>query len=78
MHKNGTEAPVSLDALKQNVAAFDMFANAVKENWTSHDTLIGFAMDHGCHDIDGSCGSHGLDMPEDLNIMHFYGKIQKR
>jgi hypothetical protein len=29
-------------------------------------------MDHGCHEIDGGCGSHGLDMPEDLNIVHLY------
>ncbi|MBQ4088983.1 MAG: alkaline phosphatase family protein [Clostridia bacterium] len=78
MHKNGTEAPVSIEALKHNVAAFDMFATAIKENWTGHDTLIGFAMDHGCHDIDGGSGSHGLDMPEDLNIMHFYGKVCKK
>lgn len=77
MHKNGTEAPVSLDALKHNVESFDRFAEAIKENWTSHDTLIGFAMDHGCHDIDGGSGSHGLDMPEDLNIMHFYGRIAR-
>ena len=32
-------------------------------------------MDHGCHEIDGGCGSHGLDMPEDLNIHHFYGIV---
>jgi hypothetical protein len=37
-----------------------------------HDTLVGFAMDHGCHEIDGGCGSHGLDMDEDLNILHLY------
>ena len=37
-----------------------------------HNRLIGFAMDHGCHEIDGGCGSHGLDMDEDLNIMHLY------
>lgn len=22
--------------------------------------------------FDGDCGSHGLDMPEDLNIVHLY------
>ena len=33
---------------------------------------MGFAMDHGCHEIDGNCGSHGLDMDEDFNIVHFY------
>ena len=78
MHKNGTEAEVSLQALKENVRDFDLFARAIKEKWQHHDTLIGFAMDHGCHDIDGGCGSHGLDMAEDLNIMHFYGVYPKK
>ena len=35
-------------------------------------TLVGFAMDHGCHEIDGDAGSHGLDMEEDLTIVHLY------
>lgn len=73
MHKNGTEAAVSLQALDADVAAFDCFAQAIQKYWKQHDTLLGFAMDHGCHDIDNGCGSHGLDMAEDLNIMHFYG-----
>ena len=29
-------------------------------------------MDHGCHEIDGGAGAHGLDMPEDINITHLY------
>lgn len=78
MHKNGPESELSLEALKQNVRAFDMFARAIKEKWVGHDTLLGFAMDHGCHAIDGGCGSHGLDMPEDLNIMHFYGVVPRK
>ncbi len=77
MHKNGTEAEVSLAALKENIRDFDVFASAIRDKWQHHDTLIGFAMDHGCHDIDGGCGSHGLDMPEDLNIIHFYGVYPK-
>ena len=44
----------------------------IKTHWKKHHTLLGFAMDHGCHEIDGECGSHGLDMPEDLNIVHRY------
>lgn len=31
-------------------------------------------MDHGCHhqvaDAHGNIGGHGLDIPEDLNIVH--------
>lgn len=78
MHKNGTEAPISLAQLVANAQAYGTFAELIKNHWKQHDTLIGFAMDHGCHDIDGSCGSHGLDMEEDLNIKHFYGIIPKQ
>ena len=51
---------------------FSVLTNLIKDNWKNHNALIGFAMDHGCHEIDGGCGSHGLDMPEDLNIVHLY------
>lgn len=75
MHRNAPEGEASLAALKDNMKKFDELAEAVKSHWTSHNTLIGFAPDHGCHEIDGGLGSHGLDMPEDLNILHFYGVI---
>ncbi|MCQ2431570.1 MAG: alkaline phosphatase family protein [Clostridia bacterium] len=77
MHKNGPEAPISLAALRQNACAYAAFREMIRNNWGAHDTLIGFAMDHGCHEIDGGCGSHGLDMPEDLNIRHIYEGIAK-
>ena len=78
MHKTGPESGASLEALAGNVRAFDAFARAIEAKWTQHDTLLAFAMDHGCHEIDGQSGSHGLDMPEDLNIMHFYGVVPRR
>jgi len=77
MHKNGTEAPISLGEMRANVHAFAAFAAAIRTHWRGHNTLIGFAMDHGAHDIDAGCGSHGLDMPEDLHIRHLYGCIRK-
>ena len=75
MHKVGPEGEEALDALRHNSAAFEMLADAVKENWKSHTTLIGYAPDHGCHEVDGGSGSHGLEMAEDMNIIHFYGVI---
>lgn len=72
MHRNGPESAEALGELRANVRTFAMFAEMIKNHWQKHDTLIGFAMDHGCHEIDGGCGSHGLDMEEDLNIMHRY------
>lgn len=35
------------------IEAFDIFDDMIKTHWKKHDTLIGFAMDHGCHEIDG-------------------------
>ncbi len=75
MHRYGPESEQAIEALKHNIKAFGTLRKAVEENWKGHKTLIGFAPDHGCHEIDGGCGSHGLMMPEDMNIIHFYGVI---
>ena len=72
MHKNGPESAKSLAELRVNDHMFSVIANLISTHWKQHHTLLGFAMDHGCHEIDGECGSHGLDMPEDLNIVHLY------
>lgn len=72
MHKHGPESLEALSELRANSIDFATLSNLVERNWTSHNSLVGFAMDHGCHEIDGGCGSHGLDMPEDLNIVHLY------
>ena len=72
MHKNGPEDVRSLAELRINAHAFAVISDLVKTHWQKHNTLVGFAMDHGCHEIDGGCGSHGLDMSEDLEIVHLY------
>ena len=72
MHKYGPEGVEALAELRSNSEDFAMFDVLIRKHWKKHNTLLGFAMDHGCHEIDGGCGSHGLDMPEDLNIVHFY------
>lgn len=72
MHKAGPESPDALSELRANGRTFAMLAAMIKEHWKHHNTLLGFAMDHGCHEIDEDRGSHGLDMEEDLNIVHSY------
>ena len=72
MHKFGPESTEALAELRTNCHMFAVLSEVIKNNWQSHNTLVGFAMDHGCHEIDGGCGSHGLDMEEDLNIVHLY------
>lgn len=72
MHKFGPESPEALAELRCNSHAYAVFDSLVRAHWTYHRTLMGFAMDHGAHTIDGGCGSHGLYMPEDINIVHMY------
>ena len=73
MHKCGTESPQALDALRQNVCYYNELVAKIHTCWPSHRVLYGFCPDHGCHEIDAECGSHGLDMAEDMNVIHFYG-----
>lgn len=72
MHHHGPESYRALSELRTNSEIFATLSRLIDKNWKKHNTLVGFAMDHGCHEIDGEAGSHGLDMEEDLNIVHLY------
>lgn len=72
MHKYGPESLEALSELRANAEAYAMFDALIEKHWKNHKTLLGFAMDHGAHEIDGGCGSHGLDMKEDIEILHLY------
>ncbi len=78
MHKKGPEGLEALCELRANDHAFCEFCELVERHITDKNVLVGFAMDHGCHEIDGENGSHGLDMEEDLNIVHLYKGYKKK
>lgn len=73
MHSKGPEGEESLEALRRNIETYNTIVEKIKAEWKNHDVIYGFAPDHGCHEIDGGCGAHGLDMEDDMNIIHFYG-----
>ncbi len=77
MHKFGPESREALAELRSNAEDYAMFDVLIQRLWKKHNTLMGFAMDHGCHEIDGGSGAHGLDMIEDINIVHFYKAYPK-
>ena len=78
MHKNAPENELSLAELKRNSDDFAMLVDAVRENWKNHNTFCGYCPDHGCHEIDGGNGSHGLDQDEDMIIIHMFGTVTKK
>ena len=75
MHKHGPESAEAMAELDFNVDRYTEFKAAIEEKMAGHNVFYGFCPDHGCHEIDGECGSHGLDMEDDMNIIHFYGII---
>ncbi len=77
MHKHGPESIEALAELRVNAEVFATFNALIEQHWKLHTTLVGFAMDHGCHETDSGAGTHGLDMDEDMNIVHLYKLYQK-
>ena len=73
MHAKGPESAFALGALDRNLAFYRKMVSAIHKSCAGQHVFYGFCPDHGCHLIDGGRGSHGLDMEEDMNVVHFYG-----
>lgn len=73
MHLTGTESEASLEAMNNQINIFEKLADAIDKNYQKHNTLLCFCTDHGVHTKETGGGTHGEDIPEDLNIMHFFG-----
>ncbi|MBQ7921650.1 MAG: alkaline phosphatase family protein [Clostridia bacterium] len=72
-HAYGPEGEAALGTLDRIIERFAEFCECIKENHSGKN-LVMFHTDHGCHDCSGS-GRHGSDLPEDLDIFHFFGGI---
>ena len=88
MHNYGPESIEALAELKVNDRLFSVIYDMISQHWSHHNTLLGFAMDHGSHKIDEAngypryddkdiVGAHGFDLVEDLNIVHLYKGIPR-
>lgn len=77
MHRTGTESIDALSEIHLNSSMYATYDKLVREHWKGHNVFMGFAMDHGCHDIEDGKGDHGHDIPVDRNITHFYKAYNK-
>jgi hypothetical protein len=74
MHATGPFSPQAVQAAKNNVAGFVRMVRAVDEHWRRYRRMIVFTPDHGAHwNAETGKGSHGLDIPDDMELNHFYG-----
>lgn len=73
MHLTGTESPVALEAMRSQIRIFEQLALAAGQHYRAHNTLLCCCTDHGVHTKETGGGTHGEEIPEDMNIMHFFG-----
>ncbi|MBR6005933.1 MAG: alkaline phosphatase family protein [Clostridia bacterium] len=73
MHATGPEGRLAIKSLGKNIRFYRKMTDAIEKHMKNRNVLYGFFPDHGCHAIDSGRGSHGLDMEEDMNIVHLCG-----
>lgn len=62
----------AVKAVDDHIAALDLLASAAQVYYTGN-TLLGFCPDHGCHRTELGLGSHSRNLPQDLNVTHYFG-----
>lgn len=72
MHRFGPEGKESLETLAANAAAWRRLCGAAEKAWKGKRWASAFATDHGCHRLPDGRGSHGEDIPEDMNVVHMW------
>ena len=74
LHRDHPESPAAMDALRRHVESFISLAAAAEAAWSKHRYLVTFSPDHGAHyDPAAGTGTHGDDIPEDMEVTHFFG-----
>jgi len=73
LHETAPDSPMALDAACRHVEAFVLLCQAVEEHWARYSRAVLFAPDHGAHfDPAKGKGDHGEDIPEDMELVHFW------
>ena len=76
MHRSSPTGIPALHALKTNFKTYMELNELIKNDWgNKHKTALAFAPDHGCHRMAGILGTHGIEKPCDMNIVHLWSVI---
>ena len=75
----GPNDPRVVNAIYNQAVYFDELVSTIRRFWKKHNTLVAFSPDHGMHEQDETHeqrGSHGLNIPQDVNILHYLGVVR--
>ena len=73
LHRTHPFSPECVRALENHVSTVGKMASAFDSAWVDHNRAMVVAPDHGAHlDSETGRGDHGLDIPEDMSVSHWY------
>lgn len=79
IHKTTPESTEAVNAAKRHADSFRKLAKCCESAWQEYNYSIMFTPDHGTHiDPDTGKGTHGKNIPEDMEVTHFYGLYSSR
>ena len=74
LHRTQPFSEQCLRALSNHVDSAGLLAAAARSAWSTRHHALVVAPDHGAHfDEARGVGDHGLDIPEDMHVSHWYG-----
>ena len=74
LHLTSPRSEKAIHAAEHHVASFCRLARAVETNWSDCRRAILFTPDHGAHvDPATGKGAHGENIPEDMQVRHYFG-----
>ena len=74
LHRTQPFSPECVRAMEHHVAAVQTLADAARTSWSKRRYAMVVAPDHGAHlDERTGRGDHGLDIPADMSVSHWYG-----
>lgn len=74
LHKYDPYLDFCIQAVNNHVRDFIKIARTALNVWSGYRNAIIFAPDHGAHiDSESGHGDHGMDIPEDMQLFHWYG-----
>lgn len=74
LHRTQPFSAECVRAMERHVESVQVLANAAADSWSGVPRAMVIAPDHGGHlDPETGRGDHGLDVPEDRSVSHWYG-----
>jgi hypothetical protein len=73
VHRTQPFSPDCVAAFRNHMSTIERLEHAVARAWAHHDRALVIAPDHGAHvDAATGLGDHGLDIPDDMDVSHWY------